>query len=193
MFIFNTSGSRYTKYTNFRQATLEDLAQKSQSSRTLQNQNRTKSGNLGKRGRFAIRTIRALPLLACLLKFHSLLFQQSKTNIAIVASVCLRLCLLCATKRIVESKKAPLKFSSAMMRLCHEPLNFDPGPPGGKITPNIFSPNQQILQIDVVTCASAVTEMCLPSSPDHLGALEGGGGQSARGVTPKVGQMKKCC
>ena len=53
-----------------------------------------------------------------------------------------------------------------------------------------FSPNQQMLLIDVVTYASVMTKMCSASSRDPLGAL--GGPKRARGVTPKVGQMKKC-
>ena len=55
---------------------------------------------------------------------------------------------------------------------------------------NFFSPNQQMLLIDVVTYASVMTKMCSASSRDPPGAL--GGPKRARGVTPKVSQMKKC-
>ena len=54
----------------------------------------------------------------------------------------------------------------------------------------MFSPNQQMLLIDVVTNASVMTKMCSASSPDPTGALRGP--KRARGVTPKVDQIKKC-
>ena len=37
----------------------------------------------------------------------------------------------------------------------------------------MFSPNQQMLLIDVVTYASVMTKLCLASSSDPLGALGG--------------------
>ena len=58
-----------------------------------------------------------------------------------------------------------------------------------------FSPNQQMLLIDVVTYASVMTKMCSASSldPPPPGALGGGGGKGARAgeFTAKVGKMKK--
>ena len=64
------------------------------------------------------------------------------------------------------------------------------GTPMGQDNTKFFSPDQQMLLIDVVTYASVMTKMCSASSRDPPGAL--GGPKRARGVTPKVGQMKKC-
>ena len=47
------------------------------------------------------------------------------------------------------------------------------GIPRGQGHSKMFSPNQQMLQIDVVTYASVMTKMCSASSPDPLGALGG--------------------
>ncbi len=47
------------------------------------------------------------------------------------------------------------------------------GTPRGQGHTEIFSPNQQILQIDVVTYATVMSKMCSASSPDPPGALRG--------------------
>ena len=66
------------------------------------------------------------------------------------------------------------------------------GTPRGQGHTKFYSPNQQMLQIDVVTYALVMTKMCSASSPNPwpLEALAGPKGPGA--VTPKVNQMKKC-
>ena len=64
------------------------------------------------------------------------------------------------------------------------------GIPRGQGHSKMFSPNQQMLLIDVVTYASVMTKMCLASSRDPRGLSVGPKGLG--GVTPKVSQMKKC-
>ena len=76
-----------------------------------------------------------------------------------MASVRLRRCALCATKPFIESKKVPLKFCSTMMRLCHGPLNFDPGPPGAQQEPPRHPQGARSLQ-NVFAKSTNVTNRC---------------------------------
>ena len=62
------------------------------------------------------------------------------------------------------------------------------GIPRGQGHSKMFSPNQQMLLIDVVTYASVMTKMCSASSPDPPGGTQGGAKGHGRGAH----QMKKC-
>ena len=78
-------------------------------------------------------------------------------------------------------------------------LIFTPDPRGAQRGPrsaprgqgqNKTLSDQKLVLTKAVIYASVMTKMCSASSRDPLGALRGP--KRARGVTPKVGQMKKC-